>query len=126
MPATRTLRIALAGLVLLGGLVHLQQFLDGFRSIPIIGPMFLANAAASVFIAGMLVLRREPLWVAFAALIAAGSLGAILISRGPGLFDYISTTFEAPEVLAVVSEALALAVAGLILVKRTGAVQPQS
>ena len=111
------LRIALAALVLVGGVVHLQQFLDGFSSIPVIGPMFLANAVASAVIAALLVWRNEWIWVAAAAVMAAGSLAAIVISRDPGLFGYISTTFEAPQVLAVTFEAAAILLAAFISLK---------
>ena len=111
------LRIALAALVLTGGVVHLQQFLDGFSSIPVIGPMFLANAVASAVIAALLVWRNEWIWVAAAAVMAAGSPAAIVISRDPGLFGYISTTFEAPQVLAVTFEAAAILLAAFISLK---------
>lgn len=117
MPSSRALRWALAGLVLVGGIIHLQQFLDGFSSIPIIGPMFLANALASGAIAALLIWRRESLWVIGGAAVAAGSLVAFLISRGPGLFGYVSTTFEAPEILAVTVETAAVMVAALILIR---------
>ena len=110
-------RIALGALVLMGGVVHLQQFLDGFSLVPVIGPMFLANAVASAVIAPLVVWRKEWLWVAAAAAVAAGSLAAIVISRGPGLFGYISTTFEAPQALAVTFEAAALLLAAFISVK---------
>ncbi len=115
MIASRRFRMILAALVLLGGLIHIQQFLDGFSSIPIIGPMFLINGVASVLVAGLLVWRSEPLWILPAAMIGAGSVAAILISRGPGLFGYISTTFEAPEALAVISEAAVVVLGAFIL-----------
>lgn len=118
MPTSRTLRIALAGLILIGGLIHLQQFFAGFSAIPIIGPMFLANAIASAVVAALLVWRSEPIWVMGAVAIAGGSLGAFFISRGPGLFGYVSTTFELAEAVAVISEVAALLVAGAILAKR--------
>ena len=111
------LRIALAALVLMGGVVHLQQFLDGCSSIPVIGPMFLANAVASAVIAALLVWRNEWIWVAAAGAVAAGSLAAIFISRTSGLFGYVSTTFAAPEIVAVTLEAAALLVAGFISIK---------
>lgn len=119
MISSRRLRIVLAGFVLVSGLVHLQQFLDGFSTIPIIGPMFLANAAGSAILAGLLTWRSEAIWVVGAAILAAGSLAAILISRGPGLFGYVSTTFKAAEGLAVLAEGAAVLVAVTILVKRS-------
>lgn len=117
MFAQGVLRITLAALVLLGGIIHLQQFLDGFSSIPVIGPMFLANAIASGVIAALLIWRRESLWVIAGAAVAAGSLMALFVSRGPGLFGYVSTSFEAPEILAAIIEMMAVAVAAVILVR---------
>lgn len=115
MVTSHRLRIILAALVLLGGLIHIQQFLAGFSSIPIIGPLFLLNGFASAVVAGLLVWRSESLWIVGATMIGAGSLAAILISRGPGLFGYVSTTFEAPEALAVISEGAAVVLGAFLL-----------
>lgn len=115
MMTSRRLRMTLAALVLLGGLIHIQQFLAGFSSIPIVGPLFLVNGFASAVVAGLLVWRSEPLWIVGATMIGAGSLAAILISRGPGLFGYVSTTFEAPEALAVISEGAVVLLGALLL-----------
>ncbi len=118
MANSRRLRSALAAITLLGGLVHLQQFLTEFSIIPIIGPMFLVNTVLSAAVAALLILRSERLWVLAAALLAAGSLGAILISRASGLFGYVSTTFEAPEASAVAFEVTAVLLAAFMLVKK--------
>lgn len=117
-PTRKHLRIGLALLVLVGGAVHLQQFLNGFSSIPVIGPMFLANALTSVAVAILLIWRSHAVWVIAGAAIAAGSLGALLISRGPGLFGYVSTTFGVAEAIVVSSEVMALMAAAALLVKR--------
>ncbi|MGI8774907.1 MAG: hypothetical protein ACR2KQ_07840 [Actinomycetota bacterium] len=79
--------------------------------------MFLANAIVSGVIAAFLIWRRESLWVIAGALVAAGSLMAFFVSRGPGLFGYVSTSLEAPEILAVIVEVLAVIVAAAILVR---------
>lgn len=117
MIASHRLRIVLAALVLIGGLIHIQQFFVGFSAIPIVGPMFLVNGVVSIVVAGLLVWRNEALWVLGAAMIAVGSLAAILVSRGPGLFGFVSTTFEAPQALAVISEGAAVVLAVVILKK---------
>lgn len=126
MTALHPLRLTLAALVLLGGVIHIQQFLTAFASVPIVGPMFILNGIASAVVAALLVWRRELLWVAAAAVIAAGSLAGILMSRGPGLFGYVSTTFEAPQALAVISEGGVLVLGAVILgrSRRTQAPEP--
>jgi plastocyanin len=85
----RLLRIFAAIGLLIGGLVHLQLYFEGYRSIDKIGPSFLLNAIASGVVAVALVARRE--W--FVRLggigVAAGTIGAFIISRqGDGLFDF--------------------------------------
>jgi plastocyanin len=85
----RPLRIVAAIALLIGGLVHLQLYFEGYRSIDKIGPSFLLNAIASGVIAAALVARRE--WfVRLAGIgVAAGTIGAFIISRqGDGLFDF--------------------------------------
>ena len=85
----RHLRIAAAIALLVGGLVHLQLYFDGYRSIDRIGPSFLLNAIASGLIAAVLAARRD--WfVRLAGIgVALGTLGAFALSRrGNGLFNF--------------------------------------
>jgi plastocyanin len=85
----RPLRIVAALALLVGGLVHLQLYFEGYRSIDKIGPSFLLNAIASGVVAAALVARGE--WfVRLAGIgVAAGTIAAFVISRqGDGLFDF--------------------------------------
>jgi plastocyanin len=85
----RPLRIVAALALLIGGLVHLQLYFEGYRSIDKIGPSFLLNAIASGVVAAALVARRD--WfVRLAGIgVALGTIGAFIISRqGDGLFDF--------------------------------------
>ena len=85
----RPLRTAAAIALLVGGLVHLQLYFEGYRSIDTIGPSFLMNAIASGVVAAALVARKE--WIVRLAGIgvAAGTIGAFILSRqGDGLFDF--------------------------------------
>lgn len=117
MDASHRLRIGLAALVLGSGLIHLQQFLAGFSAIPIIGPSFLANAAISVAVAALVIWKNSLMSVLAAVALSAGSLAAFLISRGPGLFGYVSTTFGIPEASAVTFELGAVALATVMLIQ---------
>lgn len=76
-------------LLLFGGLVHLQLYFSGYRSIDKIGPSFLMNAIASAVVAAALVARKEWLVRVAGIAIASGTLVAFAISRqGDGLFDF--------------------------------------
>jgi plastocyanin len=85
----RTLRLGAAAALLVGGLVHLQLYFDGYRSIDKIGPSFLLNAMASAAVAGALAVRKD--WfVRLAGIgVALATLGAFALSRqGDGLFSF--------------------------------------
>ncbi|RPI09295.1 MAG: hypothetical protein EHM63_04945, partial [Actinobacteria bacterium] len=60
MRSSPLLRYLGAVLLLIGGLVHLQLYFDGYRDFPNenLGRSFLLNAVASVVVASLLFLRR--------------------------------------------------------------------
>ena len=109
----RPLRIAGAIALLIGGLVHLQLYFEGYRSIDKIGRGFLLNAIASGVVAAALVCRKE--WfVKLAGIgIAVGTIGAFVISRrGAGLFDFREHGLKpAPQaIIALLVEIVAILV----------------
>jgi hypothetical protein len=113
------LRIVTAAAVLLSGAVHLWLWwYDGFRDFTWIGPLFLVNAVAGVVIA--IAVLAWPHWLP--ALLAAGfgasTLGAFLLSTTVGLFGIQEVFWGTPQLLAMVSELVAL-VGGAVLVLRT-------
>ena len=113
------LRIVTAAAVLLSGAVHLWLWwVDGFRDISWIGPLFLVNAVAGLVIA--VAVLAWPHWLP--ALVAAGfgasTLGAFLLSTTVGLFGIQEVFWGGPQVLAMVAELVAI-VGGVILVLRT-------
>lgn len=113
------LRIVTAAAVLLSGAVHLWLWWhDGFRFISWIGPLFLVNAIAGVVIA--IAVLAWPHWLP--ALLAAGfgasTLGAFLLSTTVGLFGLKEIFWGTPQLLAMVSELVAL-VGGVVLLQRT-------
>src|SRR5215212_2675034 len=82
-----TLRIVIAAAVLVSAYVHLREWLDGFRHVHVIGPLFLVNIVAGIVIAVLLVTWRH--WFApFLAFgFAATTLGGfVLATTGAGLF----------------------------------------
>jgi plastocyanin len=89
MNIARPLRIAAAGALLAGGLVHLQLYFDGYRSIDKIGPSFLLNAIASGAVAAAVAVRKDRLVRLAGIGVAAGTLLAFALSRrGDGLFNF--------------------------------------
>jgi hypothetical protein len=126
LTATRTLG-ALA-LLVVGG-VHFQQYRYAFYSaIPTIGPLFLANFIAATTL-GLFLLApiRAPLGrfgtlldrlaaVAGVA-VATGALTALLISEHTPLFGFRERGYRFAIVLAITSEAVAIAMFTLFLVR---------
>jgi hypothetical protein len=107
----RSLRLAGAALVLLGGFLHLKLQLDEYGTEDI-GRAFALNAVASGLVAAYLVLRADVLGPILGMALAAGSLAGFVLSRvGDGILDFRETGFDAPyATVTVVTEVLALVV----------------
>src|SRR3712207_5371608 len=89
------LRAVGAALLAVMGWIHLDLWLGGYRDIDIIGPAFLLNVLGGFRLAALLLVtpRRFLHWVAaLGALMAAGTLGALLISTWWGLFGFKEST----------------------------------
>ncbi|MEP7202952.1 MAG: cupredoxin family copper-binding protein [Ilumatobacteraceae bacterium] len=113
----RHLRIVAATALLIGGLVHLQLYFEGYRSIDKIGPSFVANAIASGVIATALVGRRD--WfVRLAGIgLAVSTVVAFIISHtGDGLFDFREHGLE-PSPQALI--ALVVEISAVVLLAAT-------
>lgn len=113
----RPLRIVSAIALLVGGLVHLQLYFEGYRSIDKIGPSFLLNAIASGVIAAALVAREDWLVRLSGIGLAVGTIVAFIISRqGDGLFDFREVGLE-PSPQALIT--LVVEIAALLLLAAT-------
>jgi len=119
------------GALLLAGqaAVHVQQYVSLFHEVRWIGPLFIADAVASLVVIAALTIRR---WRRLAALagiaIAVFALGSLVVSYGHGLFGWQETGFRTPIELAVISEvgavvflAIALAVSDVSAPRRVRA-----
>jgi hypothetical protein len=104
-----------AAMVAASAIIHLYLWgkEDGYRHVPTVGPMFLAQGIAGCLLAvAVLVQRRLILALAGAAYMAA-SLAALYKSIHGGLFDF-DETFDAPWVkTSVVVEVVGLAAFGV-------------
>jgi hypothetical protein len=113
-----TVRIVAAIAVLVSAYVHLYEWLNGFRDVHVIGPLFLVNIVAGVVIAVLLITWKH--W--FAPFLAFGfgasTLGGFAIATtSAGLFGDHEKWQGAYVWVAAVSEAVAI-VAGLVAVSR--------
>jgi hypothetical protein len=85
--------LALAGAALLvwSGVIHLQLWADGYRGIPVIGPLFLLQGIASIAAAAALAAFRRLVLLAAGAVLAAATAVGLLLSAHGGLFGYIES-----------------------------------
>jgi hypothetical protein len=95
--------LALAGAAALvwSAVIHFELWADGFRDIPTIGPLFLAQGVGSIVLALLVVIfRRLALLVAGAVTLAATSVG-LLLTVHVGLFNYHETLAAPYAVLSL-------------------------
>ncbi|MET9383681.1 hypothetical protein ABZY09_22090 [Streptomyces sp. NPDC002928] len=98
-----TLRSATAATLAAGGYIHAQLYIDGYRFIHIIGPLFLLQASASFALAALLLVGTPPLLLrTAAAVVALGALGGFTASRTVGVFGFTEHGLQ-PEPQAVLS-----------------------
>jgi hypothetical protein len=122
--ATRS--IAAIALFVVGG-VHLQQYSAAhFSVIPTIGTLFMVNFIAATA-AGLLLLtstapvlrRARPVLDVVAAAVgigvAAGALGALLISEHMPLFGFMEQGYRPEIVISIVADVVAVAALCLLL-----------
>lgn len=125
---TRTL--GAVALLVVGG-VHFQEYhYDFYSSIPTIGPLFLANfigaTALGVFLLspfrarGRLGTALDQVAALAGVGLAAGGFVALMISEHTPLFGFTEHGYRFAIVLALASEALAVALLTLFLVRRQG------
>jgi hypothetical protein len=121
-----TRAIGAIALLVVGG-VHLEQYtIAHFSVIPAIGPLFLVNfiAATSLGLLLLIPIRRSDsrgrlLIDSLAALsglgVAVGALAALLISEHRPLFGFMEHGYRIEIVIAIASEAVAIASLGVFL-----------
>jgi hypothetical protein len=117
-----TLAGRLVGAALLAGMtgIHLYLYLDGYRTVRTIGPLFLLNTVLGglAMLAVLVAPRRWLGWASLAgALLQAGTLGALLLSLTVGLLGFREST-NAPLVTPTIVVELAGAVVLVALAVR--------
>ncbi len=85
--------------------VHVQQYASLLHVVRWIGPLFLANAVASVVTIIGLAYRRTRALAALAGVaISALALGSLVVSYGHGLFGWQEGGFRTAVAIAVTTE----------------------
>jgi hypothetical protein len=108
-----TLRTAGALLLAAVAVLHLRLWLDGYRSIDVIGPLFLVDTvlAAVLAVALLLAPRRYLAVVALAgAALTAGTAGGLLLSTQVTLFGFRETLAAGDAKLSLLLEGVATVV----------------
>jgi hypothetical protein len=104
------IRLAVAVTVAASGYVHAKLYVDGYRFISHIGPMFLLQAAVSFALAALLLFGGPPLLQLAAAGTALGALGGFVLSRTVGILGFTERGFQPhPDaLLSVLAEVVTL------------------
>jgi hypothetical protein len=121
----RVLKFSGALAILAVGAVHLQQYIGAdYRAIPTVGTLFLLNAIAAAIVGLGLIAPIERVSPARAAdtaiatlalaavVIAVASLVTLFISESGSLFGFSESGYRTPIVVAIVAEAVTIALLG--------------
>jgi predicted lipoprotein with Yx(FWY)xxD motif len=117
-PAPRTrarlaLRLAGGGLLIAAGAIHLDLYLTGYRSIPVIGWLFLVQVIVAFVLGAAVLATAARLAAAAGAVFALATLGGYLLSLWTGLFGFKEVRTTAGIAAGVVEVAAFAALAGL-------------
>lgn len=111
----RLTRSLAAVLLLIGGIMHYDLWTNGYRSIPRIGPLFMANFVGSIVLAVAVVVSRRATVTLAGIAFAAGSLAALILSRTVGVFGFSETIWTTQAIQTLASEIGAIATLGIVL-----------
>jgi predicted lipoprotein with Yx(FWY)xxD motif len=107
------LRLAGAGLLAATGVIHLDLYLTGYRSIPVIGWLFLLQVITAFGLAATVLATGSRLLAAAGAGFALATLGGYLLSMWAGLFGFKEIRTAAGIVAGVIEVAAFAALAAL-------------
>ena len=123
MSPRMTLRHGAALAVLASVAIHLTLWFQGMRSVHVIGPAFLLNAAGGMVIAVLLVRWRHPGAGVLSACFGMATLGAFTLASTIGLFgDHES--WEGFSVFAAAAVEILAVVLGLAIMLEDPAGEP--
>lgn len=118
-----TWRMLGAAGVLASAVVHLVLWLQGYRDLDVVGPMFLLNAVGGAVLAVAIPVWRHWLPLLGGIGFGAATLAAYLLSATVGFFE-VRTPFEfagTAEVVSAAADVLAVVGCGVALWRERGA-----
>ena len=122
--AVNVLAVAGAALMVWSGVIHLQLWSDGYRSISVIGPLFLIQGAGSIVLAAATAVFRRVVLLAAGAVTMAATAAGLLLSAGVGLFGFqesLAVPYAMSSLVVEFAGAAVLAAAtALVLAARPG------
>ncbi len=86
--AALLLRLVCAGLLIWVAAIHLHLWTEGYRDIPTVGPLFLADAVGAFVLAAVLLVWPRPLAGLLGSAFMISTLGGLIISLNFGLFGF--------------------------------------
>lgn len=117
----RVSRVCAVAFVMVGGLVHLDLWQSGYRGIPSIGRLFIANVVVSAVLAVALLVRRDTPLIVAGLLFSGGSLAALVLSRTVGILGFTERAWTEQAVQASTAELGAMvAFAVMVVTARRG------
>jgi len=122
--AVTVLAVAGAALMVWSGVIHLQLWSDGYRSISVIGPLFLIQGIGGIALAVVTAVFRRVVLLAAGAVMMAATAAGLLLSAGIGLFGYRESLAVPYAMSSLVVEfagaAVLAAAAAIVLAARRG------
>jgi hypothetical protein len=117
--AVNVLAVAGAALMVWSSVIHLQLWSDGYRSISVIGPLFLIQGVAGIALAVVTAVFRRVILIAAGAVTMAATAAGLLLSAGIGLFGFqesLAVPYAMSSLVVEFASAAVLAVASAIIV----------
>ena len=122
--AVNVLAVAGAALMVWSGVIHLQLWSDGYRSISVIGPLFLIQGVGGIALAVVIAVFRRVVLMAAGAVMMAATAAGLLLSAGVGLFGFtesLAVPYAMSSLVVEFASAAVLAVASaIVLAARPG------
>jgi hypothetical protein len=116
--AVNVLAVAGAALMVWSSVIHLQLWSDGYRSISVIGPLFLIQGIVGIALAAVIAVFRRVVLMAAGAVTMAATAAGLLLSAGIGLFGYtesLAVPYAETSLVVEFTSAAVLAVAAAIV-----------
>jgi hypothetical protein len=101
--------------------IHLHLWLAGYRHVPRLGPLFMAQAITGLVVAPLLAVGRQPILVLGSAVYMAASAGGLLLSATVGfvgIHDGLGVPWAAWSLAIELTGFALLAPAGLLQLLR--------